>query len=155
MTIDQLALELEIGRVLNEVVASLLGRSTALPDGGGMADRRLACRVAIHDAQGAVARHIAVVATFGLAERLAGYMFGADLLGAPSAIDAQEALREVSNMVAGNLKPLFGQNYALGLPEDLPSDVQLSGRGQLAEAALKHATGTIEVRVYAQAASAA
>ena len=151
MTIEPKALEIELERVLHEVIVSLLGQSTALPDGGGISDRRVACRVAIHDAQGAVARHIAVVATFGLAERLAGYMFGADLLGAPSLVDAQEALREVSNMVAGNLKPLFGANNTLGLPEDVPSDVQLSSRGQLAEAALKHATGTIEVRVYAHA----
>ena len=151
MTIDRESLELELERVLQDVIASLLGQSTALPDGGGIGDRQLACRIAIHDTQGAVARHIAVVATFGLAERLAGYMFGADLMGAPSLVDAQEALREVTNMVAGNLKPLFGVNNTLGLPEDVPSDVHLSSRGQLAEAALKHATGTIEVRVYAHA----
>lgn len=151
MTIEREALELELGRVLQEVITSLLGDSTALPDGGGLSDRRIACRVAIHDAEGAVVRHLAAVATFGLAERLAGYMFGADLMGPPSLVDAQEALREVSNMVAGNLKPLFGERCTLGLPEDVPSDVQLSGRGQLAETTIKHATGTLEVRVYAHA----
>ncbi|MEY4576333.1 MAG: Chemotaxis phosphatase CheX [Pseudomonadota bacterium] len=147
MMITAQELEVELHRVMHEVVLSLSGDTTAITDAttGARSEQRLGCRVAIH---GPFEGHVAVLATFGVAAQFAVRMFGADLSGAPSLLDAQEALREVANIVAGNLKPLFGEHNTLGLPEDLPSDLHLSNRGQLAEATAAPLGGALEVRVY-------
>jgi hypothetical protein len=91
--------------------------------------------------------HVVIRASFAMAATIAQRMFGDDLAGPPTGQDAQEALREVSNIVAGNLKPLFGEHLSLGLPEDLDND-NGSGR-RLGQAAAEHPFGRLEVRVYA------
>jgi hypothetical protein len=75
-------------------------------------------------------------------------MFGDDARITRSGSDAQDALREIANIVAGNLKPLFGDHNTLGLPEDLPSDVTYPQLPQLATATVLHGGGRLEVRVF-------
>jgi hypothetical protein len=140
-------LGVELQRVMQDVFLSLLeGEPEPVATAPrGAAAPRLACRVAIH---GPFEGHVTVIATLGVATVFARKMFGSDLPGAPTAGDAQEALREVANIVAGNLKPLFGRHNTLGLPEDLPADAQRCDGSQLAEATGEHRCGTLEVRVY-------
>jgi hypothetical protein len=90
-----------------------------------------------------------VTATFGLASLFAARMFEGELEGPPSARDALDALREVSNIVAGNLKPLLGDHNTLGLPEELPVDATHPQKGQLAQASSHLVGGVLEVRVFA------
>lgn len=139
-------LEGELRRVMHDVILSLVGERPVELDSITPPGQRLTCRVAIH---GGFEGQVVVHATFSVAAQIAQSMFGADLSGAPSSRDAQDALREVTNIVAGNLKPLFGDQNTLGLPEDLPMGAQVSNGGQLAVATTHHAGGQLEVRVYA------
>jgi hypothetical protein len=140
---EQIAQELE--RLLHEVFLSLLGEEPANAAPSSLSPtEKLTCRVQIH---GGFEGHVVIRASFAMAATIAQRMFGDDLAGPPTGQDAQEALREVSNIVAGNLKPLFGEHLSLGLPEDLDND-NGSGR-RLGQAAAEHPFGRLEVRVYA------
>jgi hypothetical protein len=135
-------LQSELPRVMNEVLSGLLGdhdEDFASP----AADGFLSCRVAI---RGGFEGEVIVGATLGLASCVAEQMFEDELDGRPTYQDARDALREVSNIIAGNLKPLFGENNQLGLPEDFAEN-QLELLSQLATSTLEHPAGVLKVVV--------
>jgi CheY-specific phosphatase CheX len=132
---------------MEEVLLGLLGDETdlprlpQLPDSAGV----LACSVRI---RGGWNGQVIVHASLSLASLAALHMFGDDARITRSGSDAQDALREIANIVAGNLKPLFGEHNTLGLPEDLPGDVTYPQVPHLATATVQHAAGRLEVRVF-------
>ncbi|HET8933987.1 MAG TPA: chemotaxis protein CheX [Polyangiales bacterium] len=133
----------ELPRLMSEVIFGLLGEQdnfTAPPAN----DDFISCRVAIH---GGFEGEVVVSATRALAVCIAGRMFEDELDGQPTLQDARDALREVSNIVAGNLKPLFGENNQLGLPEDQAENAR-SMPDQLATSTLDHPAGVLRVVVY-------
>lgn len=138
--------ECELPRVMNDVTLAILGETGELKNDQGSAEQRLCCAVGIH---GGFEGEVVVTATFGLAALFARRMFEDDLAGSPTARDAIDALREVSNIVAGNLKPLLGDQNTLGLPEELPVDAVRSHGSQLAWACSHLEAGVLEVRVFA------
>lgn len=136
-------LQSDLPRVLQEVLFGLLGEygeDFAPPAAEGF----LSCRVGI---RGGFYGEVIVSATLGLASRIAEQMFEDELEGRPTYTDARDALREVSNIVAGNLKPLFGANNQLGLPEDLAENHH-ELPNQLATCTLEHPAGVLKVVVY-------
>jgi CheY-specific phosphatase CheX len=138
----------ELPRVMNEVLFALLGEhaeSPVLVNVPSQQQSSLACRVRIrgsHDGE------VIVSATPELANRIAARMFEEDLTGPPTPREAREALREVANIVAGNLKPLLGPNNQLGLPEDLADSAPRGRADPVARATLEHRSGTLDVVVY-------
>lgn len=128
---------------MSEVVFGLLGDSDnfAAPPAN---DNFISCRVAI---SGGFEGEVIVSATRALATSIAGRMFEDELAGQPTFQDARDALREVSNIVAGNLKPLFGENNQLGLPEDQAENAR-SLPDELATSTLDHPAGVLRVVVY-------
>lgn len=85
------------------------------------ADTPLRCSVKIEgDWNGAVL----VSVSPGLAHWVACRMFGAPSAASESE-DTREAVREISNIVAGNIKPLLGPGNTLGLPVDVGRDQPL------------------------------
>ena len=138
--------ESELPRVMHDVTLSILGETGELELREPTEEQRLSCTVGIH---GGFEGEVVVTATYGLAALFASRMFEGELVGAPTARDALDALREVSNIVAGNLKPLLGDQNTLGLPRELPPDAQFTRSGQLAEASSRLASGVLEVRVFA------
>jgi CheY-specific phosphatase CheX len=139
-------LEEELRRVMEEVLLGLLGeppdRRPSLPPAP---NARLVCAIQI---RGGWQGEVLVWASRGLASLVADRMFGADRTEPSGERDARDALREVANIVAGNLKPLFGDHNVLGLPEDLPSDTSHTPDGQLAQVKVHHGNGELEVRVF-------
>ena len=136
-------LQSELPRVLSEVMFGLLGEHSddfAPP----AAENFLCCRVGI---SGQFYGEVIVCATLGLASCVAEQMFEDDLTGKPTYQDSRDALREVSNIVAGNLKPLFGENNQLGLPEDLAENHDTLPN-ELAACTLDHPSGVLKVVVY-------
>lgn len=136
-------LQSDLPRVLQEVLFGLLGEygeDFAPPAAEGF----LSCAVAI---RGGFHGEVIVSATLGLASRIAEQMFEDELDGRPSYTDARDALREVSNIIAGNLKPLFGANNQLGLPEDIAEN-RHDLPNQLATCTLEHPAGVLKVVVY-------
>ena len=136
-------LQSDLPRVLDEVMVGLLGErdeDTAPP----AADGFLSCRVTI---RGGFEGEVIVSATLGLASSVAEQMFEDELDGRPTYNDARDALREVANIIAGNLKPLFGANNQLGLPEDLAQNHH-ELPNQLATCTLEHPAGVLKVVVY-------
>lgn len=146
MNIAAEVLESELPRVMHDVTLSILGETGELGPGYDTVQERLSCAVGIH---GGFEGEVVVTATFGLAALFATRMFEGDLPGPPTPRDALDALREVSNIVAGNLKPLFGDHNTLGLPEERSSDAAPPHTGQLAEASSHLPAGVLEVRVFA------
>jgi hypothetical protein len=135
-------LQSDLPRVMSEVLFGLLGdhdEDFAAP----AADGFLGCRVTI---RGGFQGEVIVSATLGLASCIAEQMFEDELDGKPTYQDARDALREVSNIIAGNLKPLFGENNQLGLPEDL-ADNQNELPNELATSTLEHPSGVLKVVV--------
>jgi CheY-specific phosphatase CheX len=139
-------IESELPRVMHDVTLAILGETGELGPGYDTVQERLSCAVGIH---GGFEGEVVVTATFGLAALFAMRMFEGDLSGPPSERDAFDALREVSNIVAGNLKPLLGEHNTLGLPEELPTNAIRTNKGQLAEASSHLPAGVLEVRVFA------
>jgi CheY-specific phosphatase CheX len=136
-------LQAELPRVMKEVMLGLLGES--VQDSTHPAnDSFLRCRVSI---RGSFHGEVIVSATLALASHIAEQMFDDELEGRPNCQDARDALREVSNIVAGNLKSLFGENNQLGLPEDLTADHDLLA-SQLATCTLERPPGVLEVVIY-------
>lgn len=136
-------LQSDLPRVLDEVMFGLLGErdvDAAPPVAAGF----LSCRVTI---RGGFEGEVIVSATLGLVSSIAEQMFEDELQGQPTYADARDALREVSNIIAGNLKPLFGADNQLGLPEDL-ADNQHDLPNQLATCTLEHPAGVLKVVVY-------
>jgi CheY-specific phosphatase CheX len=140
-------LESELPRVLNEVICGLLGENdnAETVHAASASQSFLSCSVNI---RGGFAGEVIVSATPPLAARIAEKMFEDELEGAPTQQDARDALREVSNIVAGNLKPLFGENNQLGLPED-EAQSHSSHSGELATCTLEIPAGVLRVVVYA------
>ena len=140
-------LDSELRTVMEEVLLGLLGDETDLPRLPQLPDSAggLACSVRI---RGGWNGQVIVHASLGLANLAALHMFGDDARITRSGTDAQDALREIANIVAGNLKPLFGDHNTLGLPEDLPGDVTYPELPQLATATVQHRAGRLEVRVF-------
>lgn len=139
-------LEIELPRVMHEVIIGLLGDDAAGDPNTAPAEDPRACRVRI---RGGFEAEVVVSATPALASRIARQMFEDELAGRePTEQDARDALREVTNIVAGNLKPLFGENHQLGLPEDLTNRDHETHAGQLARATIAHESGVLDVRVY-------
>jgi CheY-specific phosphatase CheX len=138
-------LEGELHRVMEEVLTGLVGDPDELPSLGVQASTLLSCSVRI---RGGWDGQVIVQASLGLASLAALRMFGDDARITRSASDAQDALREIANIVAGNLKPLFGEENTLGLPEDLRGDVTYPHAHQLARAVIEHGDGRLEVRVF-------
>jgi CheY-specific phosphatase CheX len=142
----------ELPRLMDEVIFGLLGGETEndnanANDNAGAAkahENFISCRVTI---RGGFEGEVIVSATRALASRIAERMFEDELDGQPTFQDARDALREVSNIVAGNLKPLFGENNQLGLPED---QTENSGSlpDQLATSTIEHPAGVLRVVVY-------
>ena len=139
-------IESELPRVMHDVTLAILGETGELGPGYDTLQERLSCAVGIH---GGFEGEVVVTATFGLAALFATRMFEGDLSGPPSPRDALDALREVSNIVAGNLKPLLGDHNTLGLPEELSANETRPHKGQLAEASSHLPGGVLEVRVFA------
>jgi CheY-specific phosphatase CheX len=143
--LEMSGLEAEVRRVMEEVLAGLVGEVEPTPQLPAAADIALSCGVRI---QGGWSGQVIVQASLGLAGLAASRMFGDDASVPLSIRDAQDALREIANIVAGNLKPLFGEANTLGLPEDLPGDVTYPQAPQLAQAVIEHGPGRLEVRVF-------
>jgi len=136
-------LQSDLPRVLDEVMIGLLGERNEDSEPAA-ADGFLSCRVTI---RGGFEGEVTVSATLGLASSIAEVMFEDELEGRPTYNDARDALREVSNIIAGNLKPLFGANNQLGLPEDLAENHH-EPPNQLATCTLEHPAGVLKVVVY-------
>jgi chemotaxis protein CheY-P-specific phosphatase CheC len=78
---------------------------------------------------------------------IARRMFGAAAVTAETlADDCREAAREVSNIVAGNLKPLFGMTNALGLPQDLAA-ISPTTDGAVAHVRVEHCGEALEIHI--------
>jgi CheY-specific phosphatase CheX len=155
-------LELELHNVMEEVLTSLLGEEFDPSPPRAAIDRspphapsdgsppqaasgpRLTCAVRIH---GGWNGQVVVQASLGLADLAARRMFGKEHRAQDSRQDAQDALREIANIVAGNLMPLFGEFNNLGLPEDLPVD-SIHSPSSLAQAVVQRGCGSLEVRVF-------
>jgi hypothetical protein len=156
-------LELELHSVMEEVLLSLLGEdlepsSPPLAAVGFSPQQAavdlsppqaaegppLTCAVRI---TGGWNGQVIVQASLGLADLAARRMFGNQHRACNARQDAQDALREIANIVAGNLKPLFGQSNDLGLPEDLPVD-SIHAPSALAQAVVQRGSGSLEVRVF-------
>jgi hypothetical protein len=141
-------LEDETRLVMEEVLLGLLGeppdRRPSMPPAR---NSRLLCAVQIH---GGWNGQVLVWASPSLALLVADRMFGQRVDSNPERDkrDARDALREVTNIVAGNLKPLFGAKNSLGLPRDLPSDTTHATEGQLAQVKVYHGNGELEVRIF-------
>jgi hypothetical protein len=138
----------EVRRIAGEVLLALAGEDVAgsdanetLPSGS-----RLACCVRI---EGPFRGQVLVHATPGLTLLVARRMFGHDP-ATPFAAESQEALREITNILAGNIKPLLGKRTQLFLPEDLPLDAACPPLQPLAESVVEHAGQRLEVRVFAE-----
>jgi hypothetical protein len=133
----------ELPRLMSEVIYGLLGENDnySAPPAN---DDFISCRVAI---RGGFEGEVIVSATRALATTVAGRMFEDELDGQPTFQDARDAVREISNIVAGNLKPLFGENNQLGLPEDQAENAH-SLPDQLATSTLDHPAGVLRVVVY-------
>jgi hypothetical protein len=137
-------LESDVRTVVEEVLLGLLGELITPPPCDAPLSR-LACGVSI---DGGWRGQVVVGATLGLASLVAAEMFGRDLPGPPTPRDAQDALREVANIVAGNLKPLLGDHNSLGLPVDLQPDAQSDHGPAIAHATVLHGDGVLEVSVF-------
>ena len=138
--------EFELPRVMHDVTLSILGETGELEMRPSRFEHWLSCAVGIH---GGFEGDVIVTATYGLAALFAAKMFEGELTGAPTPRDAMDALREVANIVAGNLKPLLGEKNTLGLPRSLTGDEPSPGGNQLATASSRLASGALEVRVFA------
>jgi hypothetical protein len=130
---------------MEEVLIGLLGDSSDLSSFPTIAGDLLSCSVRI---QGGWNGQVVVHASLGLASLAALHMFGDDARITRSGRDAQDALREIANIVAGHLKPLFGEENTLGLPEDMPGDVTYPQAPQIATATVHRGSGRLEVRVF-------
>jgi hypothetical protein len=141
-------LEEETRCVMEEVLLGLLGeppdRRPSMPPAR---HSRLLCAVQI---RGGWNGQVLVWASPGLASLVADRMFGerVDSSSERDTRDARDALRELANIVAGNLKPLFGNKNILGLPKDLPNDTTQTTEGQLAQVVVYHGNGELEVRIF-------
>lgn len=138
----------ELPRVMNEVLVAIFGEQGANPVLLHIPSKQrtpLACSVRI---RGGFEGEVVVSATLDLASRIAAHMFEDELDGPPTAREARDALREVANIVAGNLKPLFGEHNQLGLPEDLAESARITRNDPLARATLEHNAGVLDVVVY-------
>jgi len=152
-------INLELEQVMQEVLLSLLGEPDenarsddaagdaydASPPEAAQGEPRLTCAVNI---RGGWNGQVIVQASLGLASLAATRMFGAQASSVLAQTDAQDALREIANIVAGNLKPLFGHSNDLGLPEDLSVDSLFPPSAELAQAVVQHRSGSLEVRVF-------
>jgi CheY-specific phosphatase CheX len=140
-------LDSELRTVMEEVLLGLLGDEDDLPTFPKLPESAggLACSVRI---RGGWNGQVIVHASLSLASLAALRMFGDDARITRSGSDAQDALREIANIVAGNLKPLFGEHNTLGLPENLPGDITYPALPQVATATVHHGAGRLEVRVF-------
>jgi hypothetical protein len=139
------SLNYELQQVMEEVLVSLLGETFDVPPAAAD-EPLLTCAVCI---RGGWNGQVIVQASLGLAGLAATRMFGKESSASDSQIDAQDALREIANIVAGNVKPLFGQSNDLGLPQDLPmNSLYPPPTTQLAQAVVQHGGGSLEVRVF-------
>jgi CheY-specific phosphatase CheX len=137
-------------RVMNEVLVALLEETAINPVLLNVPSQQhtpIACRVRIG---GSFDGEVIVSATLALANRIAAHMFADDLDGKrpPTAREARAAMREVANIVAGNLKPLLGENNQLGLPEDLAESAPPTAADPVLRATLEHRAGALDVVVY-------
>jgi len=136
----------ELPRVMHDVTLAILGETGELEMRPSTFEHWLSCAVGIH---GGFEGDVIVTATYGLAALFAAKMFEGELSGVPTPRDAMDALREVSNIVAGNLKPLLGEQNTLGLPRALLGGETSTKGSQLAAASSRLASGVLEVRVFA------
>lgn len=139
-------IESELPRLMHDVTLAILGETGECRVQPPEHEELMSCAVSIH---GGFEGEVVVTATYDLAALFAERMFGADLSGAPTQRDALDALREVSNIVAGNLKPLLGEHNSLGLPQERLGDVPRPRHGLLAQASSHLADGVLQVRVFA------
>ena len=138
----------ELPRVMTEVLIAILGdqaQHAVLLNVPSKHRTPLSCSVRI---RGGFEGEVIVSATMDLANHLAQHMFEEDLTGPPTAREAREALREIANIVAGNLKPLLGPHNQLGLPEDLADSAAPVRKDPVAHATLEHNSGVLDVVVY-------
>ena len=142
------ALPHEVRRIAGEVLLALAGEDDAWLDGSEQlpSGSRLACCVRI---EGGFRGQVMVHATPGLALLVARRMFGHDP-ASPFDGEAQEALREIANILAGNIKSLLGLGNQLFLPEDLPLDAPLPPLESVAESVIDRGGQRLEVRVFAE-----
>jgi len=140
-------LQNELPRVMHEVLLAILGEHAANTVLNVPSEHHtpLACRVRI---RGGFEGEVVVSASLDLARHIAEHMFEDDLAGPPTALEAREALREIANIVAGNLKPLLGPSNQLGLPEDLAETAVHTRADPIARATLEHSAGALDVVVY-------
>ena len=138
----------EVRRIAREVLLaladdeSMIGEDEAPPQPPG----RLACCVRI---DGHFRGQVWIHASVGLANRIARRMFG-HVPDGPFTSESQEALREMTNIVAGNLKSILGAGNHLDLPEDLPLDAPYPDLESIAETVVDHQGERLEVRVFAE-----
>jgi len=107
----------EVVQVVRSIWSSILGLDVTVESGESARERLqgqrtlTACVHITGDFEGATL----VFCTAGLATRLAAVMFETPA-EALSVEDVQDALGELANMVAGNIKPLFAGSSRLSLP---------------------------------------
>lgn len=129
------------------VIDSLLGDSHPEIDTTRDTTRpTLVCSVSI---DGPHAASVIVAVSPRLASWIAHRMFGVLSPDNDNAenVDAREAAREVSNIVAGNLKPLFGPGHTLGLPEDV-ADASTNALTSLAHVTVQHHGEALDIQVF-------
>src|SRR6185295_3791052 len=88
---------------------------------------------------------VTVRATAGLIERVATHMFAAAQDDEPLELRARDALRELANIVAGNIKPLLGEGNSLGLPMDDAERVSQVAAAAMTAASVSLSFGELEV----------
>jgi CheY-specific phosphatase CheX len=137
-------LEREVVQVMESVLLGLLGEELdpppALRDGPN-----LTCAVGI---RGEWQGQVVVQVSYNLACVAVAKMFGVPPAQPVSAQDAQDALCEIANILAGNIKPLLGEANELGFPEDVSgAELSFPAASQLARASIRRNDGRLEVRV--------
>ena len=136
----------EVRRIAREVLIALADDEPIGDDGLQLPAARLACCVRI---DGRFRGQVWIHATPGLARSVARRMFGRAPEG-PFANESQEALREMTNIVAGHLKSILGDGNHIDLPDDLPLDAPYPDLESIAETVVDHQGERLEVRVFAE-----
>ncbi len=147
------SLPLEVRRVTREVLLALAGEDAGdamTSDSVAPTATRLACCVRISGAdERGFKGQVIVHASVGLALIVAKRMFG-EMPKALFAPESQAGMREIANIVAGNIAPLLGDGLHVDLPVDLPLDAPYPDLESIAETIVDHYGQKLEVRVFAE-----
>ena len=134
-------------RAVSDIARDVLEAFASAPlhddtDASASDEAKLSCSVMIYGCWNGV---VTVRATAGLVERVAMHMFAAAQDDEPLEQRAREALRELANIVAGNIKPLLGAGNSLGLPVDASDRVSQVAAAAMTAASVSLSFGELEV----------